>query len=105
MVSLAPVRHRSVALSLWLASACVACARLPPQAPVLRSERSADPLGTEPPVSAAVPAHSDNAALDDSGDSEHEGDDDEQLDDGELAEPAPGAPRPHPLDGWSEERI
>ena len=57
-------------------------------------------------VSASLPASTAGPALDDSGETEHEGDDDEEhLDDGEVAEPIAGAPLPHPLDGWSEERI
>lgn len=60
----------------------------------------------EPVPGAALPANAAEASLDDSGESEHESEDeDERLDDGELAEPAPGAPQPHPLDGWSDERI
>jgi len=94
------VRHRSVALSLLLLAACA------PEPP-----RSAATSGTgssiaraEPAPAAALPADAAEPTLDDSGESEHEGDD-EALDDGELAGPAPGAPVPHPLDGWSEERI
>jgi len=100
MVPFAPVRHRSVALSLLLLAACA------PEPP-----RSAATSGTgssiaraEPAPAAALPADAAEPTLDDSGESEHEGDD-EALDDGELAGPAPGAPVPHPLDGWSEERI
>ena len=100
MVPFAPVRHRSVALSLLLLAACA------PEPP-----RSAATSGTgssiaraEPAPPAALPADAAEPTLDDSGESEHEGDD-EALDDGELAGPAPGAPVPHPLDGWSEERI
>lgn len=94
------MRHRSVALSLLLLAACA------PEPP-----RSAATSGTgssiaraEPAPAAALPADAAEPTLDDSGESEHEGDD-EALDDGELAGPAPGAPVPHPLDGWSEERI
>ena len=100
MVPFAPVRQRSVALSLLLLAACA------PEPP-----RSAATSGTgssiaraEPAPAAALPADAAEPTLDDSGESEHEGDD-EALDDGELAGPAPGAPMPHPLDGWSEERI
>jgi len=100
MVPFAPVRHRSVALSLLLLAACA------PEPP-----RSAATSGTgssiaraQPAPAAALPADAAEPTLDDSGESEHEGDD-EALDDGELAGPAPGAPVPHPLDGWSEERI
>ena len=94
------MRQRSVALSLLLLAACA------PEPP-----RSAATSGTgssiaraEPAPAAALPADAAEPTLDDSGESEHEGDD-EALDDGELAGPAPGAPMPHPLDGWSEERI
>lgn len=46
--------------------------------------------------------------LDDSGDSDREGsalDADDEPDSPELAAPELGAPLPHPLDGWSEERV
>jgi hypothetical protein len=101
MVSLEPLRHWPVGLSLLLASACAkAPARTPSAGP------SAASGSGEPALSAALPPHEAEAALDDSGDSEPESDsEDERIDDGELAEPAPGAPRPHPLDGWSDERI
>ena len=101
MVSLAPVRCWPVTLSLLLAAGC---SRQPAHAPV-----PAEPVGlhaNQPAGSAALPANAPELALDDSGDSEHDHEsDDEMLDDGELAEPTPGAPLPHPLDGWSEERI
>jgi hypothetical protein len=101
MVSLAPLRHWPVGLSLLLASACAkAPARTPSASP------STGSLGSEPLLGASPPSSATEAALDDSGDSEHETDgEDEPLEDGELAEPAPGAPRPHPLDDWSDERI
>jgi len=100
MVSFALVRHWPVALSLLLASACTKAPARPPSA-----SPSTGSLG-EPALGASLPSIAGETALDDSGDSEHESDgEDEPLDDGELAEPAPGAPRPHPLDGWSEERI
>jgi len=98
MVSFAPVSRWPVALAVLL---CAACGAHPPRAPAA----SASPLGSESERPVAIPAHADEPTLDDSGDGEHESDDDERLDDGELAEPAPGAPVPHPLDGWSEERI
>lgn len=59
-----------------------------------------------PASDAALAPQAAESALDDSGDSEHESEsDDEPLDDGELAEPAPGVPLPHPLDGWTDERL
>jgi len=84
-----------------------ACTRRPPSAPSPRQFPGAGLPGAEveakPGPALPPPGES---ALDDSGDSEHESDTgEERLDDGELAEPALGAPVPHPLDGWSEERI
>src|SRR6478736_7768546 len=102
MVPFSAVSRRPFAFVALLLAACA----VPPQ----RTQTpSAAPgvvtHGSEPAAhgdgsASAVP----ETALDDSGESEHEGDD-ERLDDGEIAEPAPGAPVPHPLDGWSEERI
>src|SRR3954465_11897149 len=103
MVSFAPVKQWPAALS-WLL--CAACATQPPRAP---SQGAQDPraLGTESARDlASLPPNAAEPALDDSGESEHESDaDDDRLDDTELAEPAPSAPLPHPLDGWSDERI
>ena len=103
MVPFAPVRRRYVTLSLLLLAACAACAPEPPRTPATSGSRVAR---AEPAPDATVPANAAEATLDDSGESEHEGDD-ERLDDGELdePEPAPGAPLPHPLDGWSDERL
>jgi len=97
------VRRRYVTLSLLLLAACAACAPEPPRTPATSGSRVAR---AEPAPDATVPANAAEATLDDSGESEHEGDD-ERLDDGELdePEPAPGAPLPHPLDGWSDERL
>ena len=94
------MRQRSVALSLLLLAAC---AREPPRS-AATSGTGSSIARAEPAPAAALPADAAEPTLDDSGESEHEGDD-EALDDGELAGPAPGAPVPHPLDGWSEERI
>jgi len=91
-----------LALSVLLASAC---ASQPARAPLPNVEAGQGPLAAEPVRSASPLAHAGEPALDDSGDSEHESDDDEPLDDGEVAEPASGAPLPHPLDGWSDERV
>ncbi len=103
MVSFAQVRHWQVALSVLL---CAACSAQPPRVPAPSTPQGPDRVGNEPARSASLPGHAGEPALDDSGESEHESDsDDERPDDGELPEPAPGALRPHPLDGWSEERI
>ena len=98
MVSFAPVRPWSIALSLLLFAACAPKpARTP--APSLATGPAAP--GSGPVRDSALPGIAGEAALDDSGDSEHES----ELDDGEVAEPAPGTPLPHPLDGWSDEQI
>ncbi|HYQ01749.1 MAG TPA: penicillin-insensitive murein endopeptidase [Polyangiaceae bacterium] len=97
------MKRCSLALSALLAASCAA---QPPHAhaPSLAEVPSAQ--GNERTTSAVPPSPSAEPALDDSGDGEHESDsDDERLDDGELAEPAPGAPQPHPLDGWSDQQI
>ncbi|HEY3256895.1 MAG TPA: penicillin-insensitive murein endopeptidase, partial [Polyangiaceae bacterium] len=98
------MRHWRVAVLLL---ACAGgCAPQPAHAPTHGAALGEGSRGREPARDAALPANAAEPALDDSGDSEHEGDsDDERLDDGELAEAVPGAPLPHPLDGWSEERI
>jgi Penicillin-insensitive murein endopeptidase/LysM domain len=57
------------------------------------------------PAGAAAPAE---ATLDDSGESERETEGDSSAgpgNEGDLAPPPPGTSRPHPLDGWSDERI
>ncbi|MEI9950657.1 MAG: penicillin-insensitive murein endopeptidase [Pseudomonadota bacterium] len=95
------MRHWPVALCLLLAAACTP---QPPRAPAPSAAEGT--LGSEPARGAALASNAAETALDDSGDSEHESDgDDERLEDGEIGEPALGAPLPHPLDGWSEERI
>ena len=103
MVPFAPVRQWPVALSLLAA----ACSAQPPRTPASSTAQGSRALGTEPAQSAASLApNATEPALDDSGDSDHESDSDEdRLDDAELAEPAQSAALPHPLDGWSEERI
>ncbi|HEY0463222.1 MAG TPA: penicillin-insensitive murein endopeptidase [Polyangiaceae bacterium] len=98
------MRHWGSALSLLL---CAACAPQAPHTPANSAALGAGTLGSEP-ASGATPAlpNASEPALDDSGDAEHEGEgDDEPSDASELAEPVQSAPRPHPLDGWSEERI
>jgi penicillin-insensitive murein endopeptidase len=53
-----------------------------------------------------APSAPGEAALDDSGESDHDEDTSvERVDDGEVTEPVVGATVPHPLDGWSDERI
>ena len=82
-----------------------ACTQRPPGAPTTRQFPDGGLPSTEAKPGPALPVPGETA-LDDSGDSEHESDtSEERLDDGELAEPVLGAPVPHPLDGWSEERI
>lgn len=103
MVSLAAVRRWPVALGALIACAC-ASRHTPAHAP--SGELSSSANVGEHPVSAVPPSPATEPPLDDSGEGEHDSEsDDERLDDGELAEPAPGAPQPHPLDGWSDERI
>jgi len=93
----------------WTGALCAlfatACASQPAHPPAAAGAQSASALGAEPVTEVATPLASTDVALDDSGESDHEGDADEPLEDGELAEPAPGAPLPHPLDGWSDERV
>ena len=94
----------SAALLLLLAgSACASRAALTPKVD------TATGVGVEQPVAVAnavEPAAPGEPPLDDSGDSEHETDSgDDRLDDGQTAEPATGSTVPHPLDGWSDERI
>ena len=64
-------------------------------------------MGAVPPAdSAAAPATPVEATLDDSGDADHDPDSpDETFDDGAVTEPITGVTVPHPLDGWSDERI
>ncbi|MEI9940215.1 MAG: penicillin-insensitive murein endopeptidase [Pseudomonadota bacterium] len=98
------MRHWPVALSLLLVAGC---STRPPRTPAPNAAGG----GTGAPSSelardTSLPPSATELTLDDSGESEHESDsDDEPRGDGELTEPAPGSPRPHPLDGWSEERI
>lgn len=102
MVPFAAVTRARVVLGGLFAAACAAQPLHVPSAPQIAGTHGA----AEHTLSAVPPAPTSEPALDDSGESEHESDsDDERLDDGELAEPTPGAPRPHPLDGWSNERI
>jgi len=97
------VRQWRIALSLLVA---VACSAQPPRTASPSLDRGPSAPGSEPTRSASLPQNVTEPTLDDSGDSEHENDnDDERFDDRELAAPAPSAPLPHPLDGWSDERI
>ena len=97
------MRRWPFALSLLLAAAC---ASQPSPVPQPSTPPGAAALSSASSPETALPPNAAEAALDDSGESDHESDsDDERLDDGELAEPTPGAPVPHPLDGWTEERI
>ena len=106
MVSFAAVKRGHVGLVALAALFAAACSAQPPHAHAPSTPASAGAYGAEHTPSAVPPSPTAEAALDDSGDGEHESEaDDEALDDGELAEPAPGAPVPHPLDGWSDERI
>ena len=97
------MKRAAAALALLLAAAC---APEPPRTPTTNPRESNAEGGSQSESSPALPANAAEPALDDSGDSEHESEsEDERIDDGELAEPVPGAPLPHPLDGWSDERI
>jgi penicillin-insensitive murein endopeptidase len=107
MVSLEPVKACSVALSLLLAS--VACS---PRA--ARAPKSLPGPGSRPEARAALAVEpvdglaSSDVAPGDSGESEHDNDGDGGDDRGSESDvdlPRAGAPSPHPLDGWSDERI
>ncbi|HKO49485.1 MAG TPA: penicillin-insensitive murein endopeptidase [Polyangiaceae bacterium] len=92
---------------LLVVAVCAACAPAAPRTPSGSALPGVAAPGSVLPASdAALAPQAAESALDDSGDSEHESEsDDEPLDDGELAEPAPGVPLPHPLDGWTDERL
>jgi penicillin-insensitive murein endopeptidase/LysM domain-containing protein len=96
------VRRWTLVLSLLLP---IACTPRPPHSALANAAPGASTLADElPPEPSLAPGL--EPALDDSGESDHESEaDEERLDDGELAEPAPGTPVPHPLDGWSDERV
>ncbi len=105
MVSFHSVNARWVVLAFALLGSG-GCARHAVLAPAASPERSAN--GNTPsavPEAASTEAQGE-AALDDSGDNDADTDGtDEHVDDGEVAEPATGNTVPHPLDGWSDERI
>ena len=107
MVSRSKVTRGIAALTLLFA--CGACAAHAVSAPRLGSGAETAPVSATPvdaQSNAALAAAPAEATLDDSGESDHDADDgEEQLDDGAVAEPVTGAPVPHPLDGWSDERI
>ena len=95
---------RWLALSVLLVAACAS----PPARAPLSDPASGSALAAEPAKATALPSAAAEPALDDSGDTEHEGEsdsDDDRLDESELVEPSPSAPLPHPLDGWTDERI
>ena len=105
MVSLRSVIARpSTLLALLLGGG--ACAHHAVPTPRVGTAPAADsavasPIGIASPESAAS-----EPALDDSGDSDHDDEgSDERQGDGEVTEPVAGATVPHPLDGWSDERI
>jgi hypothetical protein len=105
MVSLASVTaRRASALSLLLV--CAACAQRSALAPPLGSDPSAE--ARAPGVAALEPAQAAESepTLDDSGDTDRDDDSaGEHVDDGEVTEPVVGSTVPHPLDGWSDDRI
>ena len=90
-------------LALLLSGACATRA-----VPAAKVGAATEPAPSDGSIAQSAPVATPTAepALDDSGDSEHDSDSaDERLDDGELAEPAAGVTLPHPLDGWSDERV
>ena len=108
MVSLGSVSgRRGVPIALLLFT-CSACAHRPALAPAPSAEPgiSARAGVNAEPESKNEPQSSTETALDDSGESDHDDDNgSEPLDDGEVAAPASGNVVPHPLDGWSDDRI
>ncbi len=112
MVSLANVKPRVAALlgCLWL-SACASRSSLPAPQTAEPAQPANVADGPRPPKNRAQAANSaTEPPLDDSGDSEGEADSDTEATDehGEsepVSEPTTGASRPHPLDGWSDEKI
>jgi Penicillin-insensitive murein endopeptidase/LysM domain len=105
MVSLGQVNARRSAL--WaLLLACGGCAHRGALMLPVSPEPGPSGEAASPSALASAPAAPGEPALDDSGDSDHDEDTgDERADDGEVAEPVAGATVPHPLDGWSDERI
>ena len=80
----------------------------PRVAPLPQMSAPSSAIREVPPASNAAPVSpAEEGALDDSGDTNHDADgSDEAFDDGVVvAEPVTGATLPHPLDGWSDERI
>ncbi|MEO6600229.1 MAG: penicillin-insensitive murein endopeptidase [Polyangiaceae bacterium] len=106
MVSFGQVSARRSALGALLLVSSGACvhrdALVTPVNPVLGPDDGAAKSTT---IFARAPLAPGEPALDDSGESDHDDDANEHVDDGEVAEPAVGATVPHPLDGWSDERI
>ena len=107
MVPFDQVTARSAAWLLLLMSG--ACAQQAVVTPAADGSLGAGLATAEPTAPASA---SPEAVLDDSGDSDHDStdndnddDDADRPDDGQLSEPRAGATVPHPLDGWSDERI
>ena len=104
MVPRDQVRRVAAALTLLgvVNAGCTPRVAPAPRTSAQTSELSAEPADDD----AALPASPAEATLDDSGETDHDADStDDALDDGAVAEPVTGATVPHPLDGWSDERI
>jgi penicillin-insensitive murein endopeptidase len=104
MVSLEQVKRSALAFAL-LGASCSGRG-----VPVAHPGPLSGPEGAEAAPTSAIPAPLANADphAADADEEDHDDDpaDDDALDDGAVAEPSPtGTTLPHPLDGWSEERI
>ena len=99
--------RRAPAVLLALLFGSSACTQHAVHAPHSAHAPAADAAEASPHGVTNTESASSEPALDDSGDSDQNDEgSDERPDDGEVAEPvAAGATVPHPLDGWSDERI
>ena len=105
MVPLGSVIARPCTL-LALLLGCGACAHRAVPTPRVGPAPASDATPASSRGVTSSESASNEPALDDSGDTDHDDEsNDEHPDDGEVAEPASGATVPHPLDGWSDERI
>ena len=94
------------ATALVLLVACASCA--PRGVPAIAPSLEPEPASAVPSGPGDSVAPSSEVALDDSGESDGDPDADSPdgaLDDGAVSEPSVGAAVPHPLDGWSDDRI
>ena len=98
MVPFDQVRGGSALLVLLACSGCAKQALRPHQAEASSIRNDDEPSS---PSKRATPVA--DLPLDDSGDSDDSGE--AVADDVESASPGPTAPVPHPLDGWSDERV